>query len=99
MAKSDVLVVCDAGPLIHLDEVDCLELLADFAKVLVPEAVWREVERHGPQAWDHSGVVLHSWWIDSGRETSFILHGLNHPGDKDGASRVRFRRHPAARVH
>ena len=35
------LVVCDAGPLIHLDEVGALDLLADFAEILVPEAVWR----------------------------------------------------------
>lgn len=36
------LVVCDAGPLIHLDEVGALDLLEDFAEVLVPEAVWAE---------------------------------------------------------
>ena len=35
------LVVCDARPLIHLDEVGALDLLADFAEILVPEAVWR----------------------------------------------------------
>ena len=33
------LVVCDAGPLIHLDEVECLSLLTDFAEVLVPNVV------------------------------------------------------------
>ena len=44
------LVVCDAGPLIHLDEVGCLDLLADFSAVLVPEAVWNEVEVHRPGA-------------------------------------------------
>lgn len=43
------LVVCDAGPLIHLDELDALGLLSDFAEVLVPDAVWREVERHRPR--------------------------------------------------
>ena len=42
------LVVCDAGPLIHLDEVGCLDLLADFSEVLVPDAVRREVQRHRP---------------------------------------------------
>jgi predicted nucleic acid-binding protein len=42
------LVVCDAGPLIHLDELDALDLLADFAQVLVPDAVWREVVQHRP---------------------------------------------------
>lgn len=44
------LVVCDAGPLIHLDEVDCLDLLADFSAVLVPDAVWNEVQTHRPSA-------------------------------------------------
>ena len=42
MAKTDQkvpLVVCDAGPLIHLDELGCLDLLADFSEVLVPETV------------------------------------------------------------
>jgi predicted nucleic acid-binding protein len=51
MAKNEErspLVVCDAGPLIHLDEVGCLDVLADFAEVLVPEAVWQEV--HGQRA-------------------------------------------------
>lgn len=52
------LVVCDAGPLIHLDEVGALDLLADFAEVLVPGAVWREVEGHRPGALSHPGVTL-----------------------------------------
>ena len=39
-------VVCDAGPLIHLDELDILFLLTDFEEVLVPRAVWTEVARH-----------------------------------------------------
>ncbi len=43
-------VVCDAGPLIHLDELSCLDLLRDFPRVLVPEDVLREVERHRPSA-------------------------------------------------
>lgn len=42
------IVVCDAGPLIHLDELGCLDLLSDFFEVLVPEAVWREVRQHRP---------------------------------------------------
>ena len=44
------VVVCDAGPLIHLDELGCLDLLADFSGVLVPEAVWQEVKRHRASA-------------------------------------------------
>lgn len=61
MGTSDAkgpLVVCDAGPLIHLDEVGCLDLLADFSEVLVPDAVWREVQHHRPGALVHSSVQL-----------------------------------------
>lgn len=46
MSESSVKVVCDAGPLIHLDELDCLPLLKDFDEVLVPEQVWQEVSNH-----------------------------------------------------
>jgi predicted nucleic acid-binding protein len=42
------LVVCDAGPLIHLDELGCVDLLRDFTNLLIPDAVWREVGRHRP---------------------------------------------------
>jgi predicted nucleic acid-binding protein len=61
MAKAEgcaKVVVCDAGPLIHLDELDCLDLLGDFPEVLVPEAVWREVLRHRPSALDKNVAVL-----------------------------------------
>jgi len=53
-------VICDAGPLIHLDELGCLNLLSDFPLVLVPEDVWREVERHRPSALDQKTVILQS---------------------------------------
>lgn len=43
-------VVCDAGPVIHLDELGCLDLLADLVPIWLPEAVWAEVERHRPGA-------------------------------------------------
>ena len=43
-------VVCDAGPLIHLDELDSLDLLRDFGSVLIPDLVWQEVEHHRPSA-------------------------------------------------
>jgi len=52
------LVVGDAGPLIHLDELGCLDLLADFPTVLVPTEVWREVQRYRPSALGQSLVSL-----------------------------------------
>ena len=42
------IVVADAGPLIHLDELGCLDFLADFSAVHTTEQVWREVTRHRP---------------------------------------------------
>lgn len=48
-------VVCDAGPLIHLDELGCLSLLGDFARVLVPEIVWSEAASHRREIWERAG--------------------------------------------
>ena len=56
MSRSTLDIVCDAGPLIHLDELGCLDLLADFQTVLVPEQVWQEVETHRPGALERFGV-------------------------------------------
>lgn len=54
MERTDVApvrtAVLDAGPVIHLDELGCLTLLSDFQELLVPVAVWKEVERHRPSA-------------------------------------------------
>ena len=44
--KSDLAVVCDAGPIIHLDELGCLDLLSDFTQVILPDRVRQEIERY-----------------------------------------------------
>jgi predicted nucleic acid-binding protein len=44
--RSKTAVVCDSGPIIHLDEVGCLSLLSDFLSVLVPHSVREEVLKH-----------------------------------------------------
>lgn len=50
MAATDgILVVLDAGPLIHLDEINCLHLLEGFTTLLIPSIVWQETARHRPQ--------------------------------------------------
>ncbi len=52
MAKTDgPSLILDAGPIIHLDQLDALDLVADFDRRLVPERVWREAEAHRP-GWD-----------------------------------------------
>ena len=49
LIKSPFSIVCDAGPIIHLDELNCLDLVFDFNKVFIPEAVLQEIKRHRPQ--------------------------------------------------
>lgn len=58
MSKASVEIVCDAGPLIHLDELDCLHLFNDFDTVFVPEQVWQEVSHHRPGALTNPNVTL-----------------------------------------
>jgi len=41
MATTEQAVVCDAGPIIHLDELGCLDLLNDFSPLLIPGEVWQ----------------------------------------------------------
>lgn len=56
--SADTRAVCDAGPLIHLQQLTAVDLLADFSVVLVPDAVWQEVARHEPEALRASVVPL-----------------------------------------
>jgi len=37
--RSPISVICDAGPIIHLDEIGRLYLMKDFEKVFVPVGV------------------------------------------------------------
>jgi predicted nucleic acid-binding protein len=55
---SPSVVVADAGPLIHLDELNALDVLSDYAAVFVPNAVWLEVLHHRPQALQRENVNL-----------------------------------------
>ena len=61
------VAICDAGPLIHLAEIGCLDLLRDFQAVLIPEQVREEVARHRPDALAAS-VALRRRHIADGNE-------------------------------
>jgi predicted nucleic acid-binding protein len=50
--------VLDAGPLIHLEELEALDFIKDFSDLFVPQAVWEEVERHQPNALKHPEIQL-----------------------------------------
>jgi predicted nucleic acid-binding protein len=50
MATAELpIVVCDAGPLIHLDELECIDLLNNLGTILIPEIVWSEAIKHRPE--------------------------------------------------
>jgi len=46
MNKSILKVVCDSGPIIHLDELNCLHWLADFKEILIPDTIQKEIYRY-----------------------------------------------------
>lgn len=56
--RAALSVICDAGPIIHLDELDCLLLLKDFDQVLVPSQVWQEIKHHRSRALRNSDLSL-----------------------------------------
>lgn len=60
MAKNDskISAIIDAGPIIHLDELDSLDLLSDFHSLIIPKAVQVEISKHRPEALQHSAVVF-----------------------------------------
>ena len=64
-------VVCDAGPLIHLDELGALDLLADFSKLWVPEEVCREVETHRPAALTNPAIEIQLLTVETSSSPLF----------------------------
>ncbi len=72
VAELPAIVVCDAGPLIHLDELGCLDLLSDFRDALVPDAVWKEVARHRPSALRRRSVDLQRVTVNSKGAASLL---------------------------
>lgn len=74
MSNPTIGVVCDAGPLIHLDELDSLRLLNDFDPLLVPGQVWQEVVQHRPQAF--SSADLQFQRIDTTISSAPIFQAL-----------------------
>ncbi len=48
MADEVRICVLDAGPIIHLDQIESLDLLRDLGKLFVPESVAWEAEKHRP---------------------------------------------------
>jgi predicted nucleic acid-binding protein len=70
VTKSSAKVICDAGPFIHLDELNCLDLLADFEEIVVPLAVEKEISRHRPSSLQNESLNINpaSKRTDIGKE-------------------------------
>ncbi|GMQ78330.1 MAG: hypothetical protein BMS9Abin02_0833 [Anaerolineae bacterium] len=58
MSDRGLIIICDAGSLIHLDELGCLHLLDDFDQILVPMQVAQEVHSHRPEILTDPGTRL-----------------------------------------
>jgi len=58
MIKSQAKLICDAGPIIHLDEIYCIDLLNDFDEIIIPPTVEREITTHRPSALQGSSLAL-----------------------------------------
>jgi len=54
--KSKIKAVCDAGPVIHLDELNCLDLLCDFQEIILADTVWEEVKHYRPTALKNTDI-------------------------------------------
>ena len=85
MGRTEPIVIADAGPVIHLDELGCIDLLADFSEVIIPETVWLEVQRHRPLA-----LVSSSNWLvrHSSKLASPVVNALTplyslHAGEQE----------------
>jgi predicted nucleic acid-binding protein len=69
-----LVIVCDAGPLIHLDELNCLTLLNEFDQILVPHQVWQEVKHHRPAALSKPELILQQ--VDVTISTQSVFQAL-----------------------
>jgi predicted nucleic acid-binding protein len=49
MSAGEIIAILDAGPLIHLDELGSLLLLAGYREVLLPDIVEQEARKHRPK--------------------------------------------------
>lgn len=92
------IVVCDAGPLIHLDELKCLDLLSDFEQVLVPGAVWTEVERHRPAVLKFPDVNLRRVTVETGVPEEIAAIGRTLSLDRGELEALQAVREHAARL-
>jgi predicted nucleic acid-binding protein len=95
MGRTEALVaVLDAGPIIHLDELAELDLLADFSRCLVPETVMRESERHRPGWQQRTRVSIERISVDTAALSSLVAAFGLHAGEAEAIALARSLREP-----
>lgn len=79
--RSKTSVVCDAGPIIHLDELDCLHLMEDFERVFVPDIIRKEVLAYRRVPFEDSNVkwtgVTHQFPVEATLQTMYRIFSLD----------------------
>ena len=91
------VVICDAGPLIHLDELDSLDLLSGYSSILIPETVWAEVAFHRPEALVNAPAEAERMPVEVSASKDFetLMRSLPlHRGEQEALSLMR--EHPEA---
>jgi predicted nucleic acid-binding protein len=88
MERTETCVVADAGPIIHLDELEKLWILRDFKTVLLPPSVLEEVRKHREEI-----VILDNFRIEpvkrmSADQLDLLYHHPLHRGELDALSLV-----------
>jgi predicted nucleic acid-binding protein len=58
VTSSPSRLICDSGPIIHLDELHCLHLLGDFAELLISDTVRKEITRHRPLSISERSLLI-----------------------------------------
>lgn len=79
--RSKTSVVCDAGPIIHLDELECLHLMEDFESVFAPDVVRKEVLTYRGVAFEDSNVrwtgISHQFPVEAPLQTMCKIFSLD----------------------
>lgn len=63
--NSKLIAICDAGPIIHLDELNSLHLLTDFYPLIISESVYFEIIKHRPYIFKHNKSIFKVQKIDT----------------------------------
>jgi predicted nucleic acid-binding protein len=89
-ARQDLkIILCDTGPLLHLREAGCLDLLKPAGRVLIPPAVQTELMDNDP-SWEKGRPR----WIEVrtldpeflGKAARWLQAGLLDPGEAEAVS-------------